>query len=160
VSPRWAAGLLVALGVAQMAADVAGFPVARGLAAASGASPAPKVFGSVQGHETFSARFTLRWETVSGAARSLELTPEAYARLRGPYNRRNAYGAALSYGPVLQHDPRARVMLLAVAGHALCGDAPALRELAGETEAVRSARALYQPAAEGAPVRELVVACP
>jgi hypothetical protein len=44
--------------------------------------------------------------------------------MRGPYNRRNVYGAALAYAPVLPpalRDP--------VTKHALCGDAPLLREL-------------------------------
>jgi hypothetical protein len=52
-----------------------------------------------------------------------------YARLRGPYNRRNVYGAVLAYGPVLSTDPAGRPMFEAVARYALCGDAPLLREL-------------------------------
>jgi hypothetical protein len=160
VSSRLAAGLLLGLGLAQMAADVAGLDLVQGLAAATGASPAPKVFGSVQGHETFSARFTLQWETVSGTSRSLDVTPDVYASLRGPYNRRNAYGAALSYGPVLQHDPRASGMFRSVATYGLCGGAPALRELTGETDAVRRARAVYRPASRGASPLVLEVRCP
>ena len=31
----------------------------------------------------------------------MEITPQLYSKLGGPYNRRNVYGAALSYGPRL-----------------------------------------------------------
>jgi hypothetical protein len=158
VTPRVAAVLLVGLGLLQMAGDVTGVHLVKGLGAASGASPAPKVFGSVQGHETFSARFTLEWRTKGGAARALDVTPEAYARLRGPYNRRNAYGAALSYGPVLQNDAHASGLFRSVARYGLCGDAPALRELTGETEEIRHVRAVYRPASGAAPIA-LAVPC-
>ncbi|HYI11966.1 MAG TPA: hypothetical protein VEK57_23120 [Thermoanaerobaculia bacterium] len=110
---------LAVLGVAQMAGDLLGLLPLKGIAAATGASPAPKVFSAVQGLETYSTRFFLDL----GHER-VELTPELYARIRGPYNRRNVYGAALAYGPVLPaalRDPVTR--------HALCGDAPLLREL-------------------------------
>src|SRR5205814_1100524 len=95
----------------------------------TGASPAPRVFSAVRGLETYSTRFFIDYTDATGVARSLELTPEVNARLRGPYNRRNVYGAALAFGPVLQADPRTRPLFLAVARSALGGDAPLLREL-------------------------------
>ena len=110
---------LVVLGLAQMAGDLLGILPLKGIAAATGASPAPKVFSAVQGLETYSARFFL--DTGDGR---VEVTPELYSRLRGPYNRRNVYGAALAYGPVLPAALRDPVMR-----HALCGEAPLLREL-------------------------------
>ncbi|MCH8924403.1 MAG: hypothetical protein IIA67_14790, partial [Planctomycetes bacterium] len=61
-------------------------------------------------------------------AHSLELTPEVSSQLRGPYNRRNVYGAALAYGPVLATDERTAPMLSAVMSYGLCGEAPLLRE--------------------------------
>jgi hypothetical protein len=109
---------LLVLGLAQMAGDVLHIPALKGVAAATGASPAPKVFSAVQGLETYSTRFFLDL----GDAR-VELTPEIYSRMRGPYNRRNVYGAALAYAPVLPPSLRDPVMR-----HALCGDAPLLRE--------------------------------
>jgi hypothetical protein len=114
-----AAVFLVLLGLAQMLGDVTGFLPLKAIAAATGASPAPKVFSAVQGLETYSTRFFLD----AGDGR-IEVTPELYARIRGPYNRRNVYGAALAYGPVLPRALRDPVMR-----HALCGDAPLLREL-------------------------------
>jgi hypothetical protein len=110
---------LVILGVAQMLGDLTGVLPLKAIAAATGASPAPKVFSAVQGLETYSTRFFLEADD-----RRVELTPEVYSRIRGPYNRRNVYGAALAYAPVLPHELRDPVMR-----HALCGDAPLLREL-------------------------------
>ena len=116
---RFAPLFLVILGVAQMIGDVTQFIPLKAVAAATGASPAPKVFSAVQGLETYSTRFFLDL-----GHEHIELTPELYARIRGPYNRRNVFGAALAYGPVLppnRRDPVTR--------YALCGDAPLLREL-------------------------------
>ncbi len=121
------AGLL-ALGLLQMTADVLGLPLLEGLAAATGASPAPKVFSAHRGLETFSTRFALELTGANGTV-VVPITPAEYARLEGPYNRRNPYGAVLAYGPVLVSDPRTRPMFEAVARHALCGDAPLLREV-------------------------------
>jgi hypothetical protein len=111
--------LLVMLGLAQMAGDVFRFVPLKAVAAATNASPAPKVFSAVRGLETYSTRFFLEWD--GGGA---EVTSEMYSRLRGPYNRRNVYGAALAYAPVLPESLRGPVMK-----HSLCGDAPLLREL-------------------------------
>ena len=116
---RAAAILLVALGCAQMIGDTAGWVAVKGLAAATGASPAPRVFSAVRGLETYSTRFYLEWP-----GDRIELTPELYTRVRGPYNRRNVYGAALAYAPVLPAGLRE-----AVFRHGLCGRAPLLREL-------------------------------
>lgn len=114
-----AAVFLVLLGTAQMLGDVFGVLPLKAVAAATGASPAPKVFSAVQGLETYSTRFFLDL-----GDRRVEVTPELYARIRGPYNRRNVYGAALAYGPVLPPALREPVMR-----YALCGDAPLLREM-------------------------------
>lgn len=114
-----AAIVLVVLGLAQIAGDLTKFLPLKAVAAATGASPAPKVFSAVNGLETYSTRFFLDL----GHER-VELTPEIYARIEGPYNRRNVFGAALAYAPVLPatlRDP--------VTKYALCGDAPLLREL-------------------------------
>ncbi len=124
-----ATAALLVLGLAQMTGDVLGWGALRGLAAATAASPAPKVFSAVNGLETYSTVFTIEWLDAAGVDHSLELTPETYARLRGPYNRRNAFGAIVAYGPVLSTDPLTRPMFEQVARYALCGDAPLLREL-------------------------------
>jgi hypothetical protein len=144
---RAAAALLV-VGLLQMAGDLletcVTAPLGRalkGIGAATAASPAPKVFSAVRGLETYSTRFFLDWSDDTGVAQTLPVTPEVYARLRGPYNRRNIYGAALAYGPVLPAELRDPVMQ-----YALCGEAPLLREL-GIDPARRkgSVRVRYEP---------------
>lgn len=72
----------------------------RGIGAALAMAPFPKVFSDVDGLETFASEFTLRWRDARGE-QALPITPELYSRLAGAYNRRNVYGAALSYGPRL-----------------------------------------------------------
>jgi hypothetical protein len=120
---------LLLLGLLQMTGDLLRVPQLKGLAAATGASPAPKVFSSVQGLETFSSDFYIEWKYRNGAAHAIKLTPEMYSRIRGPYNRRNVFGAALSYAPVFAGDVRTRPMYDAVVRYALCGPAPLLREM-------------------------------
>lgn len=99
-SANLAALVLVALGCLQMVGYLAGSRPLRGVGAALGFAPFPKVFSDVDGLETFASSFTLRWRDARGE-RTLAITPELYARLEGAYNRRNVYGAALSYGPRL-----------------------------------------------------------
>jgi hypothetical protein len=125
---RAAVGLL-ALGLLQMSGDLLRIPVVKGIGAASVASPAPKVFSSVRGLETFSSEFYVEWDDHAGVAHSLKLTPELYAHIKGPYNRRNVFGAVLAYAPILKKDPNTREMFESVVGYALCGQAPLLREI-------------------------------
>jgi hypothetical protein len=140
-----AVGLLI-VGLMQMVGDLCGLPVLRGIGAATVASPAPKVFSAVQGFEIYSTRFFLEWTDTAGTVHSLQLTPEVYARLAGPYNRRNVYGAALAYGPVLATDPRTQPMFRAVTYYALCGEAPLLRELGIDpTNVTGQARVRFEP---------------
>lgn len=131
-----AAGLLI-VGCIQMAGDLSGSRELRALGLAAHASPAPRVFTSQAGFETFSSRFFVDWTDIAGRQHSLEVTPRSYRGVRGPYNRRNAYGAALSYAPVLESSERTRPMLRSVMRHAFCGPAPLLRELRIVPEEVR-----------------------
>jgi hypothetical protein len=143
---RNAALLLGALGLLRMIADLAGLAPLAAAAAATGASPAPRVFSSVRGLETYSTRFFVEWTTDAGAQRSVELTPERYARLAGPYNRRNVYGAAIAYGPLLAGDPHAGALWRSVYREALCGDAPLLGELGIDaSDRIGNVRVRVQP---------------
>jgi hypothetical protein len=134
------AGLaLTILALAQMTGDLLNVPALKGVAAATTASPAPKVFSAARGLETYSTRFIIEYEH-----REVALTQEMYAKLRGPYNRRNVYGAALAYGPVLSTDPRTRAMFDEVSLYALCGDRPILRELGIEVPRDARVRIRYE----------------
>lgn len=143
---RSAAALLI-LGLAQMVGDAVGSPELEGLAAASGMAPAPRVFTSFAGFEPYSTEFLLEWERAGdGSVASLPLTPQRYSRLRGPYNRRNVYGAALAGGPVLVGNPHLEPLWEDVARYALCGEAPLVRELGADPGDVRGAPWLrYRP---------------
>ncbi len=94
-----AAWLITALGCTQMLGFACGSRVLRGVGAATCAAPFPKVFSDVDGLETFASTFTLHGVDGAGKSFDLEITPELYSRLEGCYNRRNVYGAALSYAP-------------------------------------------------------------
>lgn len=83
-----------------MSGDVFNIPVLKAIGASFGASPAPKVFSSIDSLETFSSEFYLTWQDKQGIWQKQKLTPELAKKFKGPYNRRNVYGAILSYGPV------------------------------------------------------------
>lgn len=93
------AAIITVIGCTQMAGYLAGSRELRAVGLATVAAPLPKVFSEVDGLETFASEFTLRGIDAAGHPFTLAITPELYARLEGCYNRRNVYGAALSYAP-------------------------------------------------------------
>lgn len=88
-------------GLLQMAGDLSGVRVLRGIGAATAMAPFPRVFSDVNGLETFASEFTIIGQNGSDTVWMQTITPELYSRLEGPYNRRNVYGAALAYAPRL-----------------------------------------------------------
>lgn len=122
MTPRQAIafGFLVALGSLQMIGDVFDLPRLKGFAAATQVAPAMKVFTAHLGYETHAARFSLHWRDPADVEHTMKLTPKTYRQVEGPYNRRNVYGAALAYGPLLRHDPRTRPLQESVMHHAFC----------------------------------------
>jgi hypothetical protein len=138
--------VLLVVGLLQMSGDLFRLPALKGIGAATGVSPAPKVFTAVRGMEAYSTRFFLEWTDSLGVARKLQLTPEIYQRLAGPYNRRNAYGAALAGGPVMATEEKLIEMYRSVSEYALCGKAPLLRELGIDpAKVVGAVRVRYEP---------------
>ena len=129
--------LLVGLGSVQMLGDLLANTHLKGIGLATHVSPAPKVFTAQEGFETFSSQFFLRWVDTSGKHHERELRPETYQSIKGPYNRRNVYGAAVSYSPVLSRNPNTKAMFEAVSEYAFCGDAPLLLELGIDPTKVR-----------------------
>ncbi len=118
----------VVLASAQMFGRIFDWEALTGLAAASAASPAPKVFTAHEGLETFSSRVWLELRRPSGSE-TTDLTSEHGMTLSGPYNRRNVYGALVAYAPLLHHNEKTRPMFEAALKRALCGPEPLLREL-------------------------------
>lgn len=144
-----------------MGADLLGLEALKGIAAATAASPAPKVFSAVGKLETYSVAFDLEWRDAAGVEHSRRLDSETYQRLGGPYNRRNVYGAVLAYGPVLAVNPRTAPMFEAVLRAATCNGAPLLREIgvASDARDVR-VRVVPGPGADlGALPRVLQASC-
>lgn len=137
--------LLLALPTAHMAGHLLDWPALRALAAATGAAPAPKVFSAVAGLETYSTAFFLDWQSPDGRSETLALTSDVYARLAGPYNRRNTYGAVLAFGPVLATNPATAPMFQAVLDHALCRDRRVLRELGLDPTRMHGVRLRLEP---------------
>lgn len=126
---------LLLVGMANLFGVALGSDAVSGLAFATAASPAPKVFTSVQGLETFSSTFELVW-TEEGRRHRRTITYRDYPSIEGPYNRRNVFGAVLAYGPVLSSNEATRPMFESVADYGLCGDAPLLRELGLDPDVV------------------------
>ncbi len=123
------AAFLLVLGVLSMGGDLLHQPRLKGIGALSAASPAPKVFSSALGLETFSTRFDIEYQDIQGQKHTVALTSARYHQVRGPYNRRNIYGAVLAFGPVLAANPKTQKMLASVLQYALCGKRPLLEEL-------------------------------
>lgn len=147
---RGAAIALAVVGLAQMGFDLLGWTPGKAIAGATLLSPAPKVFSAVDGFETYSASFVLNWHDSETGVESAVLDRDLYLKLRGPYKRRNVYGAAIAYGPVLRESEFGAPMLDAVGDYAFLGDAPLLNELGIDTSQVAGPISVAVAEADGA----------
>jgi hypothetical protein len=107
--------VVLGLGMLQMVGHFCGSKVLRGIGLASGIAPYPKVFCASDGYEAFAASFELVGRRGDGALWSCRLDPERYARLAGPYPRRNVYGATLAFAPRLPPELRDSLLARALA---------------------------------------------
>lgn len=105
---------LLAVGSFQMLGYLTGSRILRGLGLASGVAPFPKVFCAADGYEAFAASFALSGIREDGSVWSRPLDAEWYSKLRGPYNRRNVYGATLAFAPRLPVDLRQSLLSAAL----------------------------------------------
>ena len=92
---------IVLIGFLQIIGYVTKVKTIRNLGVVTAASPLPIVFTEVKGVETFASDFYFRWNSNTSQSNEIKVTPEVYSKLKGPYNRRNIFGAAIAYGPVL-----------------------------------------------------------
>lgn len=92
---------VVLIGLLQIIGFVTKIKIVRDLGVITAAAPLPIVFTEVKGVETFASDFYLTWKNENGVEEKVLITPALYSKLKGPYNRRNVYGAAIAYGPVL-----------------------------------------------------------
>lgn len=93
--------IIVAIGLLQPLGYLTKVEDFRNLGVLSSASPLPIVFTEVKGVEAFAADFYLIWTDESNNIQEVKMTPALYAKLKGPYNRRNTYGAAIAGAPIL-----------------------------------------------------------
>ena len=115
---------VLVIGSTQMLGYLTGSRVLRGIGLASGVAPFPKVFCEADGYEAFAASFHLEGVQPDGTRWTCLLDPERYARIKGPYNRRNVHGATLAFAPRLPDDLRASLI-----SRALSPDSDLRREL-------------------------------
>jgi hypothetical protein len=105
--------LLLVLGFTQFFGGWFGIKPLKGFGASLAMAPYTKVFSDVDGLETFASEF--RIYTKNGDYWNwITITPEIYGKLTGSYNRRNVYGAAISYGPKLPEDLRRQIFTYAL----------------------------------------------
>lgn len=110
---------VVLIGLLQIIGYVTKVEMIRSLGILTVSSPLPLVFTEVKGVETFVNDFYIRYTDEAGVAQELKLTPEIYKQLKGPYNRRNIYGAAIGYGPVLPESLWNSVLSYGLCNHVL-----------------------------------------
>ena len=139
--------LLIGLGSLQLLGLATGSQTVRGLGFATGASPLPLVFSKFRGVENFTADFFIQVEFENGEHLETQLTSEMYSHLKGPYNRRNPYGAVLAYGPMLteKHEVAMRDQILR---YGICADGPLAVEL-GYEQTIRSAKISFRSKTKG-----------
>jgi len=107
--------LIIAIGLLQVTGYLLDVKIIRGLSQSFGSSPLPIVFTEVKGVETFASDFFIHFTDSTGTEQERQITPAMYSKLKGPYNRRNIYGAAISYGSILKKE-----LLEPVLHYALC----------------------------------------
>jgi len=93
--------LVVLIGSLQSIGYLTKVKVVRDFGVLTAASPLPLVFSEVKGVETFASDFYMQWVEEDGDSVKVKMTPELYSKIKGPYNRRNVFGAAIAYAPVL-----------------------------------------------------------
>ena len=105
-----ACAALLVVSLSQMFFGLVHAEGARNAAASTAAAPYPKVFCDKDGYEAFAMNFELIGEDFDGHRHHVIITPDIYKRLRGPYNRRNVYGAAFAFAPRLPDSQRDAVV--------------------------------------------------
>lgn len=121
--------ILCFLATVKVLADILGLERLSAVAAVTNVAPAMKVFTAQKGYETYSSVFELTVIHADGQTVTTPLNPHNYSGLKGPYNRRNVYGALIAYGPVLVRNPRTHTMWKTMAHRAFCGKPGVLSEL-------------------------------
>ena len=109
--------IVIAIGLLQTIGYLTQIEIVRNLGILTSASPLPIVFTEVKGVEGFAADFYFQWDKAESKTEKIKITPQLYAKLKGPYNRRNIFGAAIAGGPMLP-----KTMWNPILNYGLCQD--------------------------------------
>ncbi len=129
--------LVMSIGFLQIFGFLTGMESLRNVGRLTAASPLPLVFSDFRGLETFSLDFSIEAKAANGQSVIKKITPELYDKFKGPYNRRNVYGAVLAYGPKLT-EPNEEPMVESVLNYGFCKGGP-LAGMFGLSGALQSA---------------------
>jgi len=105
--------VILALGMTQFLGGWFNIKALKGFGASLAMAPYTKVFSDIDGLETFASTFEI-YTKKGDYWSSITITPKVYGKLRGSYNRRNVYGAGLSYGPKLPEGLRMQIFSYAL----------------------------------------------
>lgn len=111
------------------------------------ASPLPLVFSSYRGIETFSLDFTVEIIFFDGTKKIINIDAEKYNQFEAPYNFRNVYGAAFSYGAALTNDNEKK-MVDSVFNYGFCNPAH-LAKIFSVTKPISKVTTLIQSKRDG-----------
>ena len=121
-------GLVILIGSLSMIGTITMMDPVKGIGFMTTASPLPLVFSKFRGVENFSSDYYMDVRFKDGETTSFKVTPEIYERAKGPYNRRNPYGAVLAYGPML-NKPNELILRDKVMQYSACGQGTFMREI-------------------------------
>lgn len=97
---KWSVWIVLLIGHISIFGKLIDNELIQGLGFMTAASPLPLVFSKFRGIEGFASQFRVNYIN-SGQAEIMAITPQNYQSLKGPYNRRNAFGAAIAGAPML-----------------------------------------------------------
>lgn len=125
---KFFSGLVILIGSLSMIGTITMLDPVKGIGFMTTASPLPLVFSKFRGVENFSSDYYMDVRFKDGETTSFKVTPEIYERAKGPYNRRNPYGAVLAYGPML-NKPNELILRDKVMQYSACGQGTFMREI-------------------------------
>ena len=120
---KWPTALVLGIGSLQIIGFLTQIDAIRNIGRLTSASPLPFVFSDFRGLETYSLEFNITAEGTDGRSITKLITPKLYGEFKGPYNRRNVYGAVLAYGPKLT-EPTEKPMVDSVLKYGFCNTGP------------------------------------
>ena len=137
--------IVLVIGHISILGKLVGSETIQGLGFLTTASPLPLVFSEFRGVEGFASWFYIEYEN-EGNTRKFRITPKLYEKLRGPYNRRNAYGAAIAGAPMLT-GPTEKPMISSIHKYGFC--VGGLKKEFGVTEGVNEFKIIVESQTEG-----------